>query len=385
MPARKPKPPRSYGSGSIRWIGDGVFEVRVPAGVDAEGRRRSRTRKGRGSQQEAEEALRRLYGEVGRVPIVESGSVGDLIDRWLAIATSKRGRPWSPLTKAGYEQLIGKWIRPQMQHRKVRDLTRRDIDGHYAAIKSAGASESTVEHVHVVLRSMLTLAVEWGWIAANPAAGARVARVDRREISPPTPAQVRQLIELAEAKNPDLAAIIRFAAATGCRRGEVCAVRWRDVDLENGSVLIHRNVVVADGRRYEKDTKNKQKRRVSLDPDAIAHLRTWRTFVEQRADRVMPEEAYVFSRQVDGMLWPNPQRITGEFGALCKQLGLECRFHDLRHFVGSSLISAGWDARAVADRLGHHSPIVTLDFYAHTSPARDREAADYMGSLLRGD
>src|SRR5436189_129298 len=82
---------------------------------------------------------------------------------WLGIATSRRKVAWSTKTKTSYEQLAKNWIRPQLGHMPVRDLTLADVDAHYWRIASQGASPSTVAHVHEVLHSALSLAVRWRW------------------------------------------------------------------------------------------------------------------------------------------------------------------------------------------------------------------------------
>ena len=78
-----------------------------------------------------------------------------------------------------------------------------------------------------------------------------------------------------------------------------------------------------------------------------------------------------------------PDRVTLAFKRLCSELEIEgIRFHDLRHFAATSLLSAGIDVRTVSGRLGHANASTTLGTYAHFVGASDRRAADVLGEVI---
>jgi integrase len=109
-------------------------------------------------------------------------------------------------------------------------------------------------------------------VATSPVVQAEVPAPKPPDPQPPTPAEAAKLIEEASA-DPDWGALVWFTMTTGARRGEVCALRWRNVDLDGRTVQIRR-AIATDGRRnlVETDTKTHQQRRVALDEETTAVL-----------------------------------------------------------------------------------------------------------------
>ena len=162
------------------------------------------------------------------------------------------------------------------------------LDGVYAELLRDGRSDgrpmspATVQRVHGVARRALSVGVRWGWLAANPAFQAMPPRSMRRAITPPAPDDVVRLIEAA---NADLATFVLLAATLGARRGELCGLRWDDVDLDAGHVDIVRAIVIVDGRCVEAPTKTRQARRIFFDPTTADALRAHQRRGEKAARR----------------------------------------------------------------------------------------------------
>ena len=117
---------------------------------------------------------------------------------------------------------------------------------------------------------------------------------------------VAKLIKQAEEKDSDLASFVRLAVVTGARRGELCALRWTDIDMKTATVRIARSVV---GERNddlaEKSTKTHASRRISLDQATLSSLELQHRPSEERARAVgseLPVRAYVFSDVPDGTI-----------------------------------------------------------------------------------
>ncbi len=177
-----------------------------------------------------------------------------------------------------------------------------------------------------------------------------------------------------------------LAALTGMRRGELCALRWSDVDLDLGVLEVSRSVVVVPGGVAEKTTKTDRSRRVALDEVGVALLEAHRVRVEawaRDAGADLADGAYVFSPDVDGSKSYRPDNVTSFFMRVRDELGFKSvRLHDLRHFTATQLIGAGVDVRTVAGRLGHSDPSLTLRVYSHVIEERDRAAAAVIGRVL---
>jgi integrase len=159
-------------------------------------------------------------------------------------------------------------------------------------------SPATVRRVHVVLRRALGQAKRWGWLVNNPAADASPGRISRTEVSPPDPSGVSRLLALADEHEPEFGVFLRLAASTGARRGELCALRWRDVDLDDRTVLISRSIVDGPDGYVEKETKTHAARRIALGDSMVEALgahRSGMSGVAAVCEAELAEDAHVFS------------------------------------------------------------------------------------------
>jgi integrase len=197
---------------------------------------------------------------------------------------------------------------------------------------------------------------------------------------------VRSLIATAEEDQPVLAAAIALAAITGCRRGELCGVRWSDLD-PSGVLYVQRAVKHGIVKRelIVRPTKTREERRVALDPLALATLANHRAKAEASAAEAevrLDPDAYILSHDSVGKTPEKPDTITEAFRSLAKRQRVKLRFHELRHISAGQLVGAGVDVRTVAGRLGHADPSTTLRIYAAFFEQRDREAAAVLGALV---
>jgi integrase len=240
--------------------------------------------------------------------------------------------------------------------------------------------------VHGIIRRALTQGVRWGWIDHNPAADASPPRVPIRDLKPPSPDEVVELFRLAENSDPDLATYIIVAASSGARRGEMVALRWKDLDLDAGTLSIERGIVIVDGQLIEQGTKSHQSRKITLDTATIRSLRERRSRATEVASLVgcaIGVESFVFSYAADGSVPWRPDSTTRAFRSLCGRAGVtNVRLHDLRHYVATRLLTAGVDVRTVAGRLGHRNPSTTLNVYSHFVPQSDQRAAAALGQIF---
>lgn len=201
-----------------------------------------------------------------------------------------------------------------------------------------------------------------------------------REIRPPAPDAVLAFYEALLLDDTELAKYVWLASLTGARRGELCALRWSDVDLHEGSMLICRALVDEGGQVLEKDTKTHQARRIALGAETVAKLAEHRLRMEERALECGTEligDSYVFTSSANGAEPWRPDTTTHRFIRARRRAGLpeSLRLQDLRHFLATRMISSGIDVRTVSGRLGHRRTSTTTDRYAAFVPAADRAAA----------
>ena len=316
-------------------------------------------------------------------------TLAELIQRWLELVQEDL----SPSTVRGYQRIIRCYIDPSVGKLHLNKLRTDQLDRFYAHLRDSGGADgsplspATIRQTHAVIRRALNQAHRWGWIATNPAASASPPRVRTRPVSPPDPSQVLRLIDEAEKLDPDMACFLLLAATTGARRGELCALRWTDIDLVQGTAVIARSLVEGQGSELvEKDTKTHASRRVALDEASIAELQRHHEQSGRRAaacGSALRKSAHVFSLDPDGRRPWVPNEVTKRFIRIRKAVNLESvRLHDLRHFTATRLLAEGVPVRTVSGRLGHANAATTLGVYAHFLAESDRDAAATIGSVL---
>lgn len=370
--------------GIIEARGDGHWRVRVFAGREG-GRTRWVSRTVSGTKRTAQKELARLVTEVdgGTVPKSHQGSVAELLDRWLEDISPTR----SLGTMKEHRRSVEVDIKPALGHIALHKLSARDLDHFYGQLLAQGLSRATVRRRHAVLSAALKRAVKWGMIPSNPAERATPPGISRSTASAPALGDVQALIAAAQQVDAVLATAIGLAAATGARRGELCALRWSDVDLKRNTLRIERSLTVIKQAALEGPTKTHQRRDIAIDGALGAFLAQRRRAQETLAQMVgvaLADDPYVLSRSPDGASPCLPDGITGGFYRLTRKLNVNSHFHELRHFAATTAIAAGVDVRTVAGRLGHADPSVTLRVYAHAMEARDRDLAGILGAAVFG-
>jgi integrase len=315
-------------------------------------------------------------------------TLGSLLDRWLA-AIEREGR--SPTTLREYRRLVERTIRPVLGATNLEKLRPHDLDDLYGSLSARGLKPASIHQVHSIIAAACKYAVRKGWLMSNPAANADKPSVKAAPVVAPTLAEVRRMILKArELDQPDTAALIALAAVTSCRRGELCALQWEDVDWRNKTLTIgHSLASLGRNHLVRKDTKTHQVRRIAIDGFGIDVLAAHRAAIEERAAYLgvaVTGSMPIFSHWASGSYDLNrpihPDTATHLVASIARQAGVATHLHALRHFAITQLISQGVDVRTVAGRAGHADASVTLRVYAHLMPQRDRDAALELGQAL---
>jgi integrase len=377
--------------GSLRRKGPS-WELRVYLGRDpVSGRKRYATRNVQGARRVAERVLRDMVtaAEAG-VTHRAGATFGELCEAWLAHARAHLAANTITETR----RILDRFLLPVLGDVALAALRPEHLDDLYARLLRTGGHDgkplagSTVRRVHGVARRALTVGVRWGWLATNPALVAMPPRTIRRPIQPPNPDEVARLLATARASDPALATFLVLGVTTGARRGELCGLRWSDLNPVAGHLDIVRAVIIADGQVTLAPTKTRQSRRVALDQITLGELAAHRQRVERRATRAgtaLAADAFMFSHANDSRSPWRPDSTSRAFRQLRDQVGLgHLRLHDLRHYVATRLLSAHIDLRTVSGRLGHSKASTTLNVYAAFLPDADRQAARAMARLLPG-
>ncbi len=293
-------------------------------------------------------------------------SFGAFLDRWLPKATILKELP--PTTVREHKRTVEKIIKPALGEVELRRLDAGMLNDLYVSlrIRDRPLSASSVRRVHAVISAALTQAVKEDKLANNPADRATPPSVRQAPKVAPSPEDVQAMIATADQDgHPDMATFIALAAVTGARRGELCGLRWGDVDFDRATLTIERSVAVVSGRRVTKGTKTHAGRVLALDPFGEEVLRRQRARHEDRATDLgveLTDDTPVLTYNLERPI--SPDTVTHYVRKIATKAGVDTHLHGLRHFAAAQMIGGGHDVRTVAGRLGH------------------RDAADFLGKAL---
>ena len=191
---------------------------------------------------------------------------------------------------------------------------------------------------------------------------------------------------LEAARDDRLEALYVIAVQTGMRQGELLALKWHDVDLENATVSVRRTITTSGGRILLGESKTKKSRRTIRLTDAAVralrdHLARQMEEIERLGD-LYTDDGLVFTSGVGTIINPTNLRKRS-FASLLKRANLpKIRFHDLRHTCATLLLVRNVHPKYVQELLGHANIAITLDTYSHVIPGMGDHAARAMEDAL---
>ncbi|MER5938637.1 tyrosine-type recombinase/integrase [Streptomyces sp. NPDC001928] len=385
--------------GSIRPNGSG-FQVRVYAGRDSLTKKDIYLHEQADTDVEAEKARTKLLHQVdeNRHPQTQV-TMSFLLDRWLGVAE---------LDRTSYDRaegIIRNYLKPTFGDLKAGKLTAEMLELFYARLRqcqdsakagatarptprrcrstSASRSPRTPSASHFILRPALNRGLHWGYVTTNVAALAEPPSQPKPNPDPPTPEEAALVLNTAWQRDLDWGTFLFMTMVTGSRRGEMCALRWSDINLNRLELFVkHSN----NGRRI-KDTKTHQRRMQAIDVITRSVLVAHRARAEERCkalDGELARAALVFSGEADSTDPLVPSSVSQRYRRLAQKLKIHThRLKDLRAYNVTELLGAGADVRTVAGRVGHGGGgATTLKYYAAFLASSDRQAVTAFAKQL---
>ena len=377
---------RANGEGSIRKRKDGRWEGFYTASYDpATGKQKIKNVLGK-TQAEVKEKLKKAIADSQRLDMNRSGThtVQSWVQMWYEVYAEPRLRE---NTKDYYLNYINNHIIPQLGDIKLDKLTTIQIQKFYndlqksgriqrythIKLKDKGLSTRVVRGIHTLLNNCLEQAVAERLLLTNPAKGCRLPKLEKREMKILPEDKIGPY--LAEAERRGLLAAFYLELTTGLRRGELLALLWTDLDVENMTISVSKQVNRINGELVVSQPKTPNSIRKLAIPQRAVEL-----LVEEHAKH--PHSPYLFVSPKTGTMFdPDSFRHTHE--KILKAIGAEhIRFHDLRHTFSTLAIQSGIDPKTVAEILGHASAEFSLDVYTHVTAGMKKEAAQKISGFM---
>ena len=234
-----------------------------------------------------------------------------------------------------------------------------------------GLSDTTVRKMGILLSSALKQAVKEKLIRVNVASGVKLPPKKAHEMRVLSHEEIRNV--LLQAREEEAYEILLLELSTGLRRGELCGLKWIDLNLSTGALRVCRQVIRTESGLVETDLKTKDSERTVYLPGSV--LEVMRT-LKQRTD-----SEWIFPSPWDSAKPRDPQGLRKKVIRVLEHAGIEgVRLHDLRHTFATTAIEYGMDIKTLSMIIGHTSAATTLDIYGHITDDMQRRAAEKIES-----
>jgi integrase len=378
-------------TGNITRRGKHSWRIKYEGGErnPATGRRQTRYVTTRGTKKQAQAELIRLLADIETGTAVDPSkvTVAEYLRGWLDNANNLAGK-----THERYRQLAEQQIIRHLGGIALQRLRPADIETWHGTLLRQGGqggrplAARTVGHAHRVLHTALERAAKVELVARNVAAVVRPPRAEALEVQILGGAQITDVLHLLDGHS--LLPIVMVALGTGMRRGELCALRWADVDLDTATIRIERSMEETKAGLRMKPPKSRNGRRTiriarsTVDVLRAHRLRQAELRLALGTGRLSTDEL-VFA-MLDGRPL-SPDNLSRDWRRAVLALKLpQVMFHALRHTHASALIAAGVDVLTISRRLGHGTPAFTLTVYGHLFAETDQAAARAIEAALSG-
>ena len=368
---------RPSGDGMVRKRDDGRWEGRIVVGHKANGDPIFRHVYAK-TQKTLTEKLHQSIECYQDVELTEDSrmTLGQWLDRWLAEYKDGTIRPG---TLESYRNYIENYIKPQLGGKQVSLITTQDVQRMYRRLKNGGRvredaerskrlSDSTVRHIHTMLHGAMKAAVQAHIIPKNPTENATVPKSNYKPMQVLNEQELDTFLQAVQ-KDDIWRDFFYTELMTGLRRGEICALMWRDFDAKAGTLGISRTLHSKGQGVYALgDTKTSQGNRTIILPESVAAL--------LRARKKASISQWIFPQPASPELPMNPGTAYRRLKTLLEEAGLpSIRFHDLRHTFATLALQNGMDVKTLSAMLGHVSAATTLDIYTHSTSDMQHAAA----------
>ena len=305
-------------------------------------------------------------------------TVKEYLARWLKdyVEPSK-----SRSTKRTYKGLIDKQLSGKLGDISLRKLQRHAIQRHFNDLADSGLSTATISISHAVLHSALKQACEDRIIGGNPATGVKLRKVVNKERIAYSPAEVQKVLQAVSGHPFRIGFHLLFSLAL--REGEMLGLKWKNIDLVNGSVNIVEQLARQIGFHFTPPKTKGSIRTLPLSPELTAELKAYCVRQKEillKSGITWKEDMTVVSNIIGQPI--KHKAFLDEYSSIIKALGLASTgCHDARH-TRLTQLAGSMDSRTLSQFAGHSSVAFTLQVYVTPSPEQAAAAVNQADKLI---
>ena len=376
---------RPQGDGTIRKRNDGRWEARIIIGHKNDGSPMYKSAFAK-TQRSALKQLHQLLDLYRDVDLTEECrmTLGEWLDKWLdeyMIFTVRES------TLDSYRCLTENQVKRFIGEKQLSSLTTAELQKFYIKIKNEGRvkptregsyelADSMVRKIHMMLHEALDTAVSERLIAKNPTIGTTIPKNNYPEKQVLGNEQLETFLEAIKHEEY-WCDFFYVEVMTGLRRGEICGLKWSDIDFEDKKLRIERSVAVKKGGGVSiGETKTQTGTRNIFMPPSVAQV------LQKRKQTAITE--WVFPAFLDPEQPIHPAAAYRKLKVILKHAELPMlRFHDLRHTFATHAMKGGVDAKTLSGILGHTNASFTLDTYTHVTSDMQKSASAVVGNIMQ--
>ena len=375
---------RPDGDGLVRKRADGRWEGRIVVGHKDDGTPIFKSVFAK-TQKELMPKLHETISDYRGVELTEQGSI--TLEEWLERWITEYAEPTlRPSTVSSYRGMTKNHIVPALGSRQIRSITRKDVQKLYNQLRHKKAlvnghesdrtiAPSYVTRIHMMLHEAMDAAERAHLIPYNPTAGTTLPKQKKPPMKVLNGEQLETFME-AIRDEPMWYDFFYTEITTGLRLGEICGLKWDDLDETTGKLRVRRSIRIGPGGALQiGETKTEKGTRSILLPPSTLHL------LKERKKKAMTE--WIFPSLLTPEKPTLPHAAYQRLKDILKGAGLpDIRFHDLRHTFATHALTSGVDAKTLSGILGHTNASFTLDTYTHFTTDMQKNAANIVGGFM---
>jgi integrase len=375
--------------GHIRERSPGHWAIILDQRDPATGLRRRKWHSFKGTKREAQIECSRLITAVTGGGYIEPNKItlAEFLTRWLEHIKSqvspKSFERYAGIVNQNIKPALGAVILSKLKPAQISEAYTKALAGGRRDDKEGGLAPRTVGHMHRVLKQALSQAVRWELLNRNPAEAVDPPKIEWKPVQTYDLPQTADVIDAFRGRTMFIPVLL--ASLCGLRRGEICALRWKNVDLAGAQLSVVESLEQTKAGLRFKSPKSGKGRTVALPPTVVDELRSYRARRAQEALRLnagLSDDDLVVAHE-DGTQ-VTPIYISQQWARLIAKTPLaRLRFHDLRHAHATHMLANGVHPKIASERLGHSKVSITLDLYSHVIPGMQADAAATVDAALQ--